>query len=120
MGGKSFARVVHFLQTHLGRFAAEPAADDRLLERFALEGDEAAFEELVKRHAGMVWAVCRRALKNEQDIQDAFQATFLVLVRKAAGIRKKASVASWLHGVARHVALKAHANALRRMNNERG
>jgi len=119
MGRTSLAPVLHFLQTHLGRSAAGPEADDCLLERFAFEGDDAAFEELVKRHAALVWGVCRRVLRNEQDIQDAFQATFLVLVRKAATIRKKASVASWLHGVARHVALKAHASALRRLSHER-
>src|ERR1700737_4488040 len=80
MGRTSLAPVLHFLQTHLGRSAVGPAADDRLLERSAFESDEAAFEELVKRHGALVWGVCRRVLRNEQDRQDAFQVTFLVLV----------------------------------------
>jgi RNA polymerase sigma factor (sigma-70 family) len=113
MARASLAPVLHFLQTHLGRAEAGPGSDDRLLEQFAFQGDEAAFAALVNRHGAMVWGVCRRILRSEHDIEDAFQATFLVLVRKAATIRRRASVASWLHGVARHVALKAHAGALR-------
>jgi RNA polymerase sigma factor (sigma-70 family) len=77
------------------------------LERYAAAREAAAFEVLLRRHGPMVLGVCRRILRNEQDAEDAFQATFLILVRKAASVRSASSVASWLYGVARHTALKA-------------
>ena len=89
---------------HLRRLcAAEPARDlgDReLLERYVAGREEAAFVGLLRRHGPMVLGVCRRAGGNLHDAEDAFQATFLVLARKAASIRKLESVAAWLHGVA--------------------
>ena len=80
--------------------------DRELLERFIQQHDEAAFTAIVERHAGMVLQVCRGVLRHHQDAEDACQATFLVLVRKASSIRKLHSLASWLHGVAFRIALK--------------
>jgi RNA polymerase sigma factor (sigma-70 family) len=97
-------------------------ADGELLERFASRRDaaaEAAFAALVERHGPMVLRVCRDVLRNEHDAADAFQATFLVLVRRAGSIRKGDSVASWLYGVALRVASVARSSASRRRLHER-
>ncbi len=75
-----------------------------LLERYVSDGDEAAFAALVARHGPMVLGVCRRVLRDERDVEDAFQATFLVLVRRAGAIRDGDRVGRWLHGVAHRVA----------------
>jgi RNA polymerase sigma factor (sigma-70 family) len=88
--------------------------DQHLLERFLDRHDTAAFEALLDRYGPMVLSVCRRVLSHEQDAEDAFQATFLVLVRKAASIRKQQSIGSWLHGVAYRISLKARALAVQR------
>src|SRR5262249_19278134 len=85
--------------------------DGQLLERFTSRRDEASFEALVERHGAMVLRVCRGILDDPHDAQDAFQATFLVLVRKAGSIRKRDSIGSWLFGVAGRVASRARANA---------
>jgi DNA-directed RNA polymerase specialized sigma24 family protein len=96
---------------HLRRLAAAEEfrrqPDRELLQRFTQSQDEAAFAALVERHGPMVLRVCRRILRSEADAEDAFQATFLVLVRKARSIHRGDSVRSWLYGVAYRVACKA-------------
>jgi RNA polymerase sigma factor (sigma-70 family) len=89
------------------------------LRRFAARGDEAAFETLLRRHGPMVLGVCRRLLADAHDAEDAFQATFVVLVRKARSLRRAESVAGWLYGVAYRTALKARSRAARRRTTER-
>ena len=92
--------------------------DGPLLWRFAGAGDEAAFEALLSRHGPMVWNVCRRVLGHEQDAEDACQATFMVLARKAGSLRKRDSVSSWLHGVALRVSLNARKRLRARRESE--
>jgi RNA polymerase sigma factor (sigma-70 family) len=93
--------------------------DGQLLERFLDENDAEAFSTLVRRHGRTVWSVCRRVLANGHDAEDAFQATFLVLVRKARSIAKREAVGSWLYGVAYRVSLKARAESMQRRRHER-
>src|SRR5437016_4918034 len=97
--------------------AAEPT-DGELLARFAAVRDRAALETLVRRHGPMVLGVCRRLLGPGPDADDAFQATFLVLVRKGATLRRPGLVANWLYGVALRVARKARALGRRRRDRE--
>src|SRR5437868_3907052 len=93
--------------------------DGQLLEDYISRRDEAALAALVHRHGPMVWGVCRRVLRNHHDAEDAFQATFLVLVRKAVSIASRELVANWLYGVAHQTALKARATAAKKNARER-
>lgn len=106
----SFLRRVH---TSLLAQDAGGMTDARLLGLFLERRDEAAFEALVRRHGPMVWGVCRRLLSNHHDAEDAFQATFLVLVRKARSVVPRGMVGNWLHGVAYRTALRARGTAAR-------
>src|SRR5262245_495073 len=94
-------------------------SDDEALRAFIRFKDEAAFAALIQRHGPMVLRVCERVLQHAQDAEDAFQATFLILARRAASIDKTASLASWLHGVAYRVSLRAKRDAGRRRARER-
>jgi RNA polymerase sigma factor (sigma-70 family) len=113
---------LHPLLSHLRKLVGVSAPpeqpDAELLGRFVRQQDETAFAALVERHARLVWSVCRNLLPREQDAEDAFQATLLVLARKAGSIRQDRSVASWLHGVARRTALKARTTIARRQKYE--
>jgi RNA polymerase sigma factor (sigma-70 family) len=88
--------------------------DTALLQRYVADREEAAFEALVQRHGPMVLSVCRYLVHNSADAEDAFQATFLVLVRRAASIRKPELLGNWLYGVAYRVATRARLQAARR------
>jgi cobalt-zinc-cadmium efflux system membrane fusion protein len=92
--------------------------DRELLERFLTQRDEVAFATLVQRHGPLVLGVCRRVLHHRQDAEDAFQTTFLVLVRKAGSIVRRESLSSWLYGVASRIALKSRTRAARRREQE--
>ena len=95
--------------------------DRQLVERFAARRDpiaEVAFAALVRRHGPMVLRVCRKVLRNHHDAQDSFQATFLILARKAGSLRVEDSLGPWLHGVAYRVASTSKAAAARRRAHE--
>jgi len=94
-------------------------ADGRLLELFVRRHDQAAFSVLLSRYGPLVWHVGRRVLSNAHDAEDVFQATFLLLARKAGSIRRHESVASWLHGVAYRLAVQLRKQAARRKARER-
>ena len=98
---------VAYLRSTVLRQDEAGLTDGQLLQRFIDQRDEVAVAPLVRRHGPMVWGVCRRVLGNHHDAEDAFQATFLVLVRKAASIRQREAVGNWLYGVAHQTALKA-------------
>lgn len=93
--------------------------DSQFLERFLASGDESAFEALVKRYGSLVYGVCRRMLSNTHDAEDAFQATFLVLARRASAVRGVSALGPWLYTVATRVALRARASAARQKQKER-
>ncbi len=94
-------------------------SDAQLLERFLTQGDAGAFEALVGRHGPMVLSVCRGILREPHDAEDAFQATFLVMVKKGATIRGRDALAGWLHKIAHRVAIQANTTAARRRTLER-
>ena len=93
---------------------ADPAPDADLLSRFIQSRDEAAFAALIERHGPMVLRVCRRTLWDAHAAEDAFQATFLALIRGSRRVHKTASVAAWLYGAAVRISLKARGRAARR------
>jgi len=118
MAATQLSKVVRQLRGILARQDPADLTDADLWERYVQDRDEAAFEILVRRHGPMVLGVCRRILRNEQDAEDAFQATFLVLVRRAASLQSPSTIANWLHGVACRTALEARSAAARRRDRE--
>jgi RNA polymerase sigma factor (sigma-70 family) len=115
MAKEQLDRVVRHIRNLVRDPATSGLTDGQLLERFAAHQDQAAFETLVTRHAPLVLGVCRRTLHDHHDTEDAFQAVFLVLARKAGRLDRRAPLSNWLFTVARLVALKMRAkNANRR------
>lgn len=114
MAGGRLGEVAVGLQSLFATGTVGGLTDARLLERFAADRDEAAFAALVERHGPMVLAVCRGVVRCPHDAEDAFQATFLVLPRKAATLRPGGSVGGWLHRVAGRVATRANRSRARR------
>jgi RNA polymerase sigma factor (sigma-70 family) len=111
--------VVRHLRSVAASSPVAERTDRELLLAFSADGEQPAFAALVQRHGPMVLRVCRLVLRQEQDAEDAFQATFLVLAARAGSIRKTESLACWLHGVAHRVALRARRDAGRRRAHER-
>lgn len=115
-------RLEDFLR-HLKPLLAVPTtgewSDDQLLERYASQGDEVAFASLVRRHSSLVLGVGRRVLHHDQDAEDVFQATFLLLARKAASSRWRKSIAGWLYCVAYRLARRSRAKIIRQRALER-
>jgi RNA polymerase sigma factor (sigma-70 family) len=107
MPGRQLSTALQLIRGSLYPGGAGGLSDAHLLERWTLCRDEVAFELLLRRHGPMVFAVCRRLLASAQDAEDAFQATFLILVRRANAIRKHTALGSWLYKVAYRVALRA-------------
>jgi RNA polymerase sigma factor (sigma-70 family) len=113
MSDRHVSKVVQHLRQVVLAHGAD-WTDAQLLQRFLAQRDEAAFAALLRRHGPLVLGVCRRVLGNAADADDAFQATFLVLVRKAPTLRPHTPLGNWLYGVAYRTALKARAKAARR------
>ena len=118
MAAKPLNSLLRQIQQLVGNRAAKQGSDRQLLECFLRRRDETAFAALVERHGRLVLAVCRSVLRQEQDAEDAFQATFLILALRAASIHKRASLPSWLYGVALRTARKARQARLRRQQHE--
>jgi RNA polymerase sigma factor (sigma-70 family) len=115
MASGDLGSVLRYIRTAAFLHDGGGITDGQLLEGFLTQRDEAAFAALVRRHGPMVLGVCRRVLRDTHDAEDAFQATFLVLVRKAASLRQRELVGNWLYGVAYRAALETKAaNAFRR------
>jgi RNA polymerase sigma factor (sigma-70 family) len=119
MATSQLSEVIQHLRRAARLCDGADLTDGQLLEGFVSRRDEAALAALVQRHGAMVWGVCRRILRHPHDAEDAFQATFLVFVRKAVSIVPRQMVANWLYGVARQTALNARATAARRKERER-
>lgn len=111
-------RLLHHIRRLASAAPADSAADGALLDRFVRRQDEEAFAVLVSRHGPLVQGVCRRLLRDAHLAEDVAQAVFLVLARRAASIRPTSSLAAWLHGTARHLALTARRAETRRRRRE--
>ncbi|MBI3409807.1 MAG: sigma-70 family RNA polymerase sigma factor [Planctomycetes bacterium] len=118
MPRSSLGRVVRLVNHLRNGDSYRDLTDLELLQKFRRERNEDAFSMLVRRHGGWVLNLCRRVLNSAQDAEDAFQATFLVLARKAGTLRNGSLLSNWLHGVALRTARKARALSWRRLHHE--
>src|SRR5262249_51578111 len=118
--GRAWACVVRAVGRRWQRRGALALPDAQLLERFVRLRDETAFEALLHRHGPLVFGVCRKFLYNPHDAEDAFQATFLILARKAGSVAPGSLLGHWLYGVACRVAARARKTALRQAREQSG
>src|SRR3954452_4282027 len=119
MSSRLSGTVLRELQRLFRGGTASGFSEWQLLQRFATEGDASAFEALLARHGPMVLGVCRRMLQDPADVEDAFQATFLVLLRRAHSLHERDVLGLWLYGVACRVALRARSGLFLRRRRER-
>ena len=119
MTTNDLSRFVQTIREAAMQYEHASLTDGQLLERYIHDQEAEAFAVLVHRHGPMIWGVCRRVLRSHEDAEDAFQATFLVLVRKAASVRSRDLVGNWLYGVAHQTALKARATTAKRRAREK-
>jgi RNA polymerase sigma factor (sigma-70 family) len=118
MATASMSSFLRRLSRGMAAATLQDQSDRQLVERLLAGRDDAVFETIVRRHGAMVYRVCWRVLQQEQDTEDAFQATFLILAQKLCTVQRHASLASWLHGIAHRVALKARAQAATRRRHD--
>jgi RNA polymerase sigma factor (sigma-70 family) len=111
--------AVKDFQTLFSAGAIGDVSDAQLLDRFVSQREEVIFEAIIQRHGPMVWGVCRRVLRDHHDAEDAFQATFLVLARKASSVMPREKLGNWLYGVAFQTAMKARAMTSRQRAREK-
>jgi RNA polymerase sigma factor (sigma-70 family) len=116
--GLAFGTTLRDLHDLFSGGTAVGLTDGQLLARYTASNDGTAFAALVARHGPMVAATCRAVLRHDHDVEDAFQATFLVLARKAGSVRNGNALACWLHQVARRVAIQANIEVNRRRRRE--
>src|SRR5262249_15887252 len=119
MDAERSSSLVRYIYDAVRRHHDGEATDTELLQRFVAHRDEAAFAALVRRYGPLVFGVCQRVLHHRQDAEDAFQATFLVLVHKARSISQPELLGSWLYGVAYYTAQNAKVSAVRRRAREK-
>ena len=119
MSQATLEEVLRYLRNTCESQQAAELTDGDLLDRFLAQRDEAAFAVLVQRHGPMVLGVCLRVLGDRQEAEDCFQAAFLVLVRRAASLRRREPLGNWLYAVARRIALRARGQAAARRVRER-
>jgi RNA polymerase sigma factor (sigma-70 family) len=118
MAGRQLSLVLRHLYKQSARHQGSGVSDAQLLERFVNSRDESAFELLLYRHGAMVWGVCHRVLRDHHDAEDAYQAAWLTLARKARGIGRRNAVSSWMYKVAYRIALRLQAGNRRRAERE--
>src|SRR5262245_26982726 len=118
MTRSGLGQVARWVRRFWGQPGYQELTDRELLRKYVRDRDEEAFAVILRRHGAWVLSLCRRVLGSDQDAEDAFQATWLVLARKAGSLRPGGILSNWLHGVAYKTALKARTHAWRRLKHE--